>query len=117
MESPVAESVLYPVQQYGMPLRTMVVSIIVTAVIALFFSMPLNWQAIVPYVGDALYLTPWGVLLLWAGVVKGLVYRNPFLENYWVMRFAPPSTHYARADNMIAGRKIRFSASRWRLEV
>lgn len=117
MESPVAESVLYPVQQYGMPLRTMVVSIVITAFFALLFSMPLDWQAIVPYVGDALYLVPWGCVLLWAGVVKGLVYRNPFLENCWIIRFFPPSTHYTRADNMIAGRKVRFGARRWRLEV
>ena len=69
MESPVAESVLYPVTQYGMPIRTM------------------------------------------------LIYRNPFLENCWGVRFFPPSTHFKKADNVMAGHRVRLKARRWTFEV
>lgn len=117
MESPVAESVLYPVQQFGMPFRTMVASVVVAGFFAFIFSLPFDWQAIIPFVGDLIYLAPWGGVIIWAGVVKGLLYRNPFLENCWIIRFFPPSTHFSRADNMVAGRRIRLRASRWRLEV
>jgi hypothetical protein len=117
MESPVAESVLYPVTQYGMPIRTMLISIGVAAFFALILSLPLDWQSMIPIFGDLSHLVPWGVLLIWAGVVRGLIYRNPFLENCWGVRFFPPSTHFKKADNVMAGHRVRMKARRWTLEV
>lgn len=117
MESPVAESVLYPITQYGMPIRTTLISGSVAGFFAIILSMPFDWQAIIPFFGDLVFLVPWGVLLVWLSFVRGLIYRNPFLENCWGVRFLPPSTHYKRADNMVAGHRLRFGARRWRLEV
>ncbi|RCK43191.1 hypothetical protein [Thalassospira profundimaris] len=115
MSSPVPNSILYPVTQYGWPVGIMIWSIGVTGGMCFILSLPLGWQNIVPFVGDLAYLLPWGGLAIWLGILRGLTYRNPFLENCWRLRFMPPAIHYQNKDNQIAGRKLRRKASRWKV--